>query len=243
MSETTLTSPSTISPLQSMLHENYSLRELWTTPAYGAFAGYTGSNVKFTVDSSYNLALAAGLSVGSNVGGSGSTAFSYTIGADPLATVTAGGFVQVYGSTHATLPGVVTLGNSSTTRMRLDSNGDFLQVSSGSIGYGTGSGGSVTQTTSKSTTVTLNKPCGQITMHNAALASGATVQFLLSNTLIGLNDTTITLTQNETVSGANYNIWGAVGTDYCRIMVKNVSGGSLSEAVVINFAINKIATS
>jgi hypothetical protein len=242
MSETTLTSPSTISPLQSMLHENYSLRELWTTPAYGAFAGYTGSNVKFTVDSSYNLALAAGLSVGSNVGGSGSTAFSYTIGADPLATVTAGGFVQVYGSTHATLPGVVTLGNSSTTRMRLDSNGNFLQVSSGSIGYGTGSGGSVTQATSKATTVTLNKYCGQITMHNAALASGTTVQFLLSNTLIGLNDTVI-LTQNETISGANYNVWGSVGTAYCRIMVRNISGGSLSEAIVINFAVIKAATS
>jgi hypothetical protein len=57
MSETTLTSPSTISPLQSMLHENYSLRELWTTPAYGAFAGYTGSNAKFVIDSSWNLTL------------------------------------------------------------------------------------------------------------------------------------------------------------------------------------------
>ena len=47
-----------------------------------------------------------------------------------------------------------------------------FEVSAGkAIGYV--SGGAVTQATSKSTGVTLNKPCGAITTHNAALADGA----------------------------------------------------------------------
>ncbi|NBS24587.1 MAG: hypothetical protein EBS78_11605 [Altererythrobacter sp.] len=40
---------------------------------------------------------------------------------------------------------------------------------SGGIGYGTGAGGTVTQATSKSTGVTLDKVCGEITMNNATL--------------------------------------------------------------------------
>lgn len=43
---------------------------------------------------------------------------------------------------------------------------------SGGIGYQAGSGGAVMQATSKGTSVTLNKPSGQITMNNAALAAG-----------------------------------------------------------------------
>lgn len=36
------------------------------------------------------------------------------------------------------------------------------------LGYATGFGGTITQATGKSTGVTLNKPCGTITTHNAA---------------------------------------------------------------------------
>jgi len=41
------------------------------------------------------------------------------------------------------------------------------------IGYSTAAQGTVTQLTSKSTGVTLNKSSGQITMNNAALLNGA----------------------------------------------------------------------
>lgn len=44
----------------------------------------------------------------------------------------------------------------------------------GGIGYQTGSGGTVTQATSKSTAVTLNKLSGRITLNAEALAAGAT---------------------------------------------------------------------
>ena len=65
--------------------------------------------------------------------------------------------------------------SSATERARIDSSGNVLVTNPAGLGYGTGSGGTVTQATSKSTTVVLNKPTGQITMNGAALASGAVV--------------------------------------------------------------------
>jgi hypothetical protein len=135
-----------------------------------------------------------------------------------------------------------------TTPNQADLDANFGELygktawSSTGIGYATGAGGTVTQTTNKGTTVTLDKVCGQITMNNAALASGATVEFLLANTMIDGSDTVV-FTQNDSITGLNYNIWGSVGTAYCRVMVRNISGGSRSEAIVINFVVIKGVTS
>ena len=115
---------------------------------------------------------------------------------------------------------------------------------SGGLGYGVGAGGTVTQSTSKSTAVTLNKPCGQITMNNAALAAGAEVFFTVNNTLIGLPDSVLISPLWATVSPLNYQCrLTYVGGGTFGIAVKNISAGSLSEALVINFAIIKGATS
>lgn len=118
--------------------------------------------------------------------------------------------------------------------------GDVQVVSVAKLGYGTGSGGTVTQATNKSTAVTLNKPTGQITMNNAALGAGAAVAFGVNNTLCTTSDVVI----------VNANGFGSyrieiqnVSSGNFAIRVTNVSGGSLSEAVVINFAIIKGATS
>ena len=110
--------------------------------------------------------------------------------------------------------------------------------STSGIGYATGAGAAVTQATNKSTAVTLNKNSGQITMNAASLGPNTTVQFLLNNSLIAQTDCVV-LTFNESVSALNYNLWGAVGTGYCRIQLRNISGGALGEAVAINFAVIK----
>src|SRR6185369_12062510 len=60
--------------------------------------------------------------------------------------------------------------------------------SSGGIGYETGAGGTVSQSTSKSTGVTLNKITGQITLNGAALAAGGIVSFVLTNSTIAATD-------------------------------------------------------
>jgi hypothetical protein len=120
-------------------------------------------------------------------------------------------------------------------RLRITSGGDILGTGGGGIGYGVGSGGAVTQATSKSTLVALNKPSGLITMNNAALAAGATVNFQFNNSVIGANDTIFVQKSGGGTDGA-YNIWtNAGGVGACIISVKNISAGSLSEALVIKF--------
>lgn len=114
-----------------------------------------------------------------------------------------------------------------------------LLSSSGSIGYTTGSGGTVTQLTSKSTTVTLNTPTGQITMNNAAMAAGTEVVFTVLNSVCGINDTVVVNTTNT----FNYTTTcQGTGVGAFAIRIKNQTGGSLSEAVLVNFAIIKGAT-
>ena len=119
---------------------------------------------------------------------------------------------------------------------RIDSSGNVLVVNPAGLGYGTGSGGTVTQATDKSTAVTLNKPTGQITMNNAALAGGASATFGLNNSLLGAYDTIIATPSTST----NYSVEIAYcGSGVAYLRVTNKSAGSLSDAVLINFSIIK----
>ena len=107
------------------------------------------------------------------------------------------------------------------------------------IGYGPGAGGNVTQLTSKSTSVTLHKPTGVITMNNAALAAGASVSFQLNNSIISYADTVY---MNGSNSNYKYEAFGSIfGAQI--IKVTNVTGSNLSEAPIITFTIIKGANS
>jgi len=112
----------------------------------------------------------------------------------------------------------------------------------GGIGYQAGRGGAVTQATSKSTAVTLNKPSGRVTLNGAALAAGATASFTLNNTSIAETDTVAISLSGAMGTFVNYNIWNYVGGGYVLIAIKNISGGSLSDAPTINFAVIKGAS-
>ena len=108
------------------------------------------------------------------------------------------------------------------------------------IGYSTAAQGTVTQATDKGTGVTLNKSVGRITMNNAALAGGAAVSFILTNSLISINDTIIVCVSSNTTGSAlgaytTYVSYLAVGS--ALITLRNLSGTSYSEAVIINYAI------
>jgi len=56
------------------------------------------------------------------------------------------------------------------------------------IGYTNGSGGIVTQLTSRTTGVTLNKPSGQITLTSNAMSTGTSNTFVFTNSAISAND-------------------------------------------------------
>lgn len=107
------------------------------------------------------------------------------------------------------------------------------------VGYTTGSGGTVTQATSKTTGVTLNTVTGQITMNNAALAAAATACFTLTNSAIAAVDVVNTNIASGATSGAYTLQVEAVAAGSARMCVNNRSAGSLSEAIVINYAVIK----
>ena len=107
------------------------------------------------------------------------------------------------------------------------------------VGYGTGAGGAVTQITSKATGVTLNKVCGQITMTNAALAAATSVSFTLTNSAIAATDFVGVNIQSAATADSYSVTVDAVAAGSCRIQLRNISAGSLSEALVLNFAVIK----
>ena len=106
------------------------------------------------------------------------------------------------------------------------------------IGYATAAQGTVTQLTSKATAVTLNKSAGQITMNNASLATATNATFTLNNSTISANDAVILTISGGQATPGSYNVFAnALSAGSVSITLRNISGGSLSEAIVINFAI------
>ncbi len=110
------------------------------------------------------------------------------------------------------------------------------------IGYTTGAGGTQTQITSKSTTVVLNAVSGRITMDAAALNTGVEVSFTLTNSTIAAADVLIVNHSSGGTAGAYFVQATSIGAGTCTITVSNVSGGNLSEAIVLNFVVIKGAT-
>ena len=125
------------------------------------------------------------------------------------------------------------------THNEVDAN--FTNLNTDKAGYITGEGGTVTQATSKSTTVTLSKKCGQITMHNASLAADTTVSFTLTNTTIVATDLLV-LNHVSGGTAGSYLLNAQAGAGSASINVRNITAGSLGEAIVIGFAVVKAVT-
>lgn len=119
----------------------------------------------------------------------------------------------------------------------------------GAFGYGAGAGGTVTQVDisgqGKGSPVTLNKPSGTITMHNAALGAGIKQAFAFYNSFIRVSDTLAVVIRGPSPIGAEvYRCWvGYMASGACYIAVENITGSSQSHAVEINFAVIKGSTS
>lgn len=109
------------------------------------------------------------------------------------------------------------------------------------FGYVAGAGGTVTQNTDKSTGVTLNKPCGTITMSNATLNADTTVSFTLTNSTITTNDVLVLNHLSAGTAGA-YLLNAQCASGSASINVRNITAGNLGEAIVISFAVVRVAT-
>jgi len=126
--------------------------------------------------------------------------------------------------------------------LTLTPNGTGEVQLTGKFGYSTG-GGTVTQTTNKTTAVTLNAKSGQITMNNASMSSNTTAGFTLTNSFVAATDVVIVnIASGATADGYILTV-DAVAAGSCRISVRHNSGGALSEALVLNFVVIKGVTS
>jgi hypothetical protein len=119
-------------------------------------------------------------------------------------------------------------------------------VAGGNLGYNAATGafgyingtGTITQATNKATGVTLNSPSGQITLNGTALAADTTVSFTLTNSSITANDVLI-LNHLSAGTAGSYLLNAQAAAGSASINVRNITSGSLSEAIVIGFAVIK----
>lgn len=263
-----LTTMNTSTHLDAMLIELYALRELITDPSYtgstpkltfsagynlglgGApdSGGFGGTWKVFEVAAGGGTGAAVQLSATGT--GSGQVLGSYAfISAGSSAGDKVGASIRAMRANATTSSAASLLevftnnGSSNTLAARIDESQNVLVVGPGALGYGSGAGGTVLQATSKSTGVTLNKATGQITLNAASLAANTAVAFTLTNSLIGAND----MLHVQRISGGTagaYQVWAdssAAGS--AVIYVLNRTGGALAEAVVLQFAVIKGATS
>jgi len=121
---------------------------------------------------------------------------------------------------------------------RIGSTGLTVTKDTAGLGYGTGTGGAVTQATSRTTGVTLNKTNGAITLVSAA-GSATWQSFTVTNSTVAATDVVV-LSQKS-------------GTDLYMIEVTAVAagsfrisfattGGTTTEQPVFNFAVIKAVT-
>ena len=108
------------------------------------------------------------------------------------------------------------------------------------FGYAVGSGGAVTQATSRATGVALSKLTGTIQPFNVALAAGSVTTFTLSNTLLAATDLVL-INQVGGVVLANYVF--STGTPIAGTSVvicyRNIAAVALGDTVLFKFTVVK----
>lgn len=169
-------------------------------------------------------------------------------GAGSFTNISASGTLDVLGA--ATITGTLAVTgnvaintnkfNITATNGNVSSAGSILSTSAtAGMGYGTGAGGTVTQGTSRTTGVTINKVSGAITLVSAA-GSTTPATFTVTNSTVAATDT-ILVSQKS-------------GTDLYTISVSrvatgefditfNTKSGTTTEQPVFNFVVIKGVTS
>jgi hypothetical protein len=165
---------------------------------------------------------------------SGGTVTSILVSSSTL-TVT-GSPITSAGTITVDLPTTISLSGNITGGNLLSTGGIFSNNSSG-IGYTTGSGGTVTQLTSRTTGVTINKVSGSITLVSAAGVASYT-SFTVTNSTVAATDVIII---NQKSGTDKYEAWiSNVATGSFQITFADTSG-TTTESPVFNFAVIKAA--
>ena len=105
------------------------------------------------------------------------------------------------------------------------------------IGYGTGAGSVVTQTTSRTTGVTINAPCGRIILTSDATTNGQVFSFTVTNSFVANSDVVQVSVRSGT--GIYYASVTATATGSFQISVCTYVEVVLAEAPQLNFVVIK----
>jgi hypothetical protein len=126
----------------------------------------------------------------------------------------------------------------------LNVNGNILSSSPASlVGYNTGAGNSVVQTTSRTTPVTINAPCGQITLFSTTTTAGTFASFTVNNSIVDDADVVI-VNFGASATADSYGLSVSnVGVGSFTIQIHNIATVGDAEAPTINFAVIKAVTS
>lgn len=112
-----------------------------------------------------------------------------------------------------------------------------ITSSGGGIGYATGAGGTVTQLTSRTTGVTLNKLSGNITLVSATTAALQHDRFTVTNSQVAANDVIVVSVKTATDKYIVSVLSTAAGSFDIGVFTPAVVAGA--EAPVLNFAVMK----
>jgi hypothetical protein len=112
-------------------------------------------------------------------------------------------------------------------------------LSAGPIGFVSNAGSIVTQGISKANIVSMSKVCGQIITHNEALSANTSVGFRFYNEYISSTDVLL-LNISSGATQAAYRVQvESMTANLANIRLYNVGGGTLSEAITLNYALIK----
>lgn len=161
-------------------------------------------------------------------------ALSFMVSAlnEPMFVVTGEGYVGV--GTTAPTEKLSVVGN-------VVSSGSIAS-SGGKIGYAAGAGGAVTQATSRTTGVTLNKLTGEITLVSSSLAANTAETFTLTNSYIAAGDHVVVSQVGGTA--AQYVCQAVASAGAATISIRNpTASATATEAPVLKFTVLKATLS
>jgi hypothetical protein len=136
-------------------------------------------------------------------------------------------------------------GTDTNININITPKGTGQTLSSGKMGYPTGTGGTVTQGTSRTTGVTLNKITGEIVLFAVGIAGHEADEFVLTNSTIEANDVIMLCVKNGGSLAAGTRKYYAtsvntVGAGTCTISVGNIDNGAIpSESPTLQFVVLK----
>ena len=195
-------------------------------------AGFT-SNASNTIFNFSTLTVPFINSTTSNVSGTSN------LGSVFITTSNVSGTSNLVGSTFAT---IINATNNVSVANTLTSTNVYV---TGAVGYRgpTGTGGAVTQLTNRNTGVTLNKPCGTITLASEAIPAGQLNTFTFTNSFIAATDFLL-LNHSSGGSLSVYVISSAPAAGSAVINMRNGQNSTLTAAAaVLQFVVIKSTNS